>query len=331
MLIEEKMNKIINFISSLYSSIITKYSFFEEEKINSWTLMLPGSGCEYHKKTGGCTMCGFYKSTDKYAKGMLFPGFIFKTLFSLAQRAVESELPREIFIFNGGSFLNDKEIPVSFRHYLYDQVSKSNHLDRLIIESRCEYITDSKIAKAVCDLNGKKLVIGIGLESQDDYIRNIVINKSLTKTMFQEKVALLKRYGVDVLAYIFLKPSGLSEKEAYKETIETIKYALSIGVREIALSCAFVQEGTKMAEDFHKGNFRPPYLWTILEIIKEINANNWPVSIGGFSDEPPPISAPANCLDCSPQIYLAIEKFRQDRILGSIPTCDCYEKWKNLF
>ncbi|PIT95054.1 hypothetical protein COT98_01290 [Candidatus Falkowbacteria bacterium CG10_big_fil_rev_8_21_14_0_10_39_9] len=316
----------IKSISESYSVIKNKYSFWEKKTIQSWLLMLPGSGCEHHKKTGGCTMCGFHQATDKYTHIRLF----FKAMFLLAQRVVRNVRPQEIFVFNGGSFFNDKEIPVNFQKYLYRHVASNNYLQRLVVESRCEYITADKISLATKILGNKKLMVGIGLESQDDHIRNKIVCKSLTKARFEEKVNLLKEYGADVLAYVFLKPIGLTDEEAFEEAIKTIKYALSVGVKEIALSCAFVQEGTKMSQAYHEGRFTPPSLWTVLKVIAEIRANNWPVHIGGFSDEPKPIAIPCNCPDCSPQIYEAIEQLREKGILGSIPTCNCLTTNKSL-
>jgi hypothetical protein len=288
--------------------------------------MLPGAGCEFRKQSGGCTMCGFGNSTDKYTHGHLLPNFVFKTLLSLAAKKAQLLHPNELYVYNGGSFWNDHEIPRKFQEYLYCQVASSPSLKHLFIENRCEYIGRDKIVKAVEALDGKRLTVGIGLESQDNFVRNTLIKKGLSKISFAEKVDLLRKHGAKASAYIFLKPLGLNEEQALQETLQTIRYALSTGVSEINLSCAFIQDKTPMADAYRKGEFLPPKLWTILEIIKEIIKNNWPVSIGGFDDEPPPLAIPQNCPECSPAIYKAIESFRQTRILGEIPECGCRPK-----
>lgn len=318
-------------MESIRLGLVKRYSkVVERNGIKRWVLMLPGAGCEYWKKTGGCRMCGFNNATKKYSRGLLYPNFIFRSLYYLAEGEVISQSPQELSVFNGGSFWNDNEIPAEFQNYLYGKVAENNSLNNLMIESRCEYITGQKVKNALRLLNGKRLKVGIGLESQDDFIRNMLIHKGLSKKAFEDKVKMLRAAGVDVLSYVFLKPLGLNEKEALKEVLRSIEYALLVGVTEIELSSAFVQEGTTMAAAFHKGNFRPPYLWSILEIIQEIIKNNWPVSIGGFEDEPAPTAIPANCPDCSPQIYQAIEQFRQTRKLGSIPDCYCKDDWNKI-
>jgi hypothetical protein len=318
-------------IAKVYSGINVRYSVSERKPITRLTLMLLGAGCEYWKKTnGGCTMCGFNQSTKKYTHGLLLPNVIFRWMYQISQKAFSSDLPQEISIFNGGSFWNNKEIPEKFQTFIMRETAKHPTIDRLMIESRCEYITEAKIREALEMLNGKKLKIAIGLESQDDFVRNKLIRKGLSKRVFENTVQMARDCGAEVSVYVFLKPLGLTEKEALKEAVESIKYAFETGATEIDLSCAFIQEGTPMAESYHKNEFQPPRLWTILEIIQEIIKNDWPVSIGGFEDEPPPIAIPSNCPQCSQEIYELIEKFRQTRILEAIPSCSCKKSWEEL-
>ena len=320
------MKLLSNFVST-YSGMQTRYSLRLQKPAKKWTLMLPGAGCEYWKRTGGCTMCGFNNATQKYTHGHRYPSLVFDSFFKLADWHSNSN-PEELVIFNGGNFWNNDEMPIGFQEKICKRVAEHPSLQTLLIENRCEYITAEKIKTAKKMLGEKRLKVAIGFESQDDYVRNKLIRKGLSKKTFEEKVKLLKDNGADVFAYIFLKPLGLSEGRALEETIATIKYAISIGVDEMDISCAFIQAGTVMAEKYGKGEFTPPRLWTVLEIINQIQKNNWPVNIGGFDDEPPPLAIPANCESCSTAIYEAIEKFRRTRVLGKIPDCSCKKKWE---
>lgn len=319
--------KILPSVANNFSYVSRRYSLYLKKTVNRWTLMFPGSGCEYWKKTGGCTMCGFNNATQSFTKGRLLPSFVFEFIYHISKLNLTAE-PDEVAIYNGGSFWNDNEIPSKFQRFLLNKIGNGN-ARRILIENRCEYITEEKIRDAVILLGGKKLMVGIGLESSDDYIRNKLIGKGLSKKSFEEKVAILREYNANILAYIFLKPLELSEEQAYADVIASIQYALSVGVSEIEISCAFVQENTPMFLAYSSGRFLPPSLWTILKIVEQVRKNNWPVSIGGFSDEPPPIAIPSNCNDCSDLIYKAIERFRQERILSDIPECECKNSFKN--
>lgn len=276
-------------------------------------------------------MCGFGKATDKYSHGKLYPSFVFKSLWQLAKKGIANNQAEELYVFNGGSFLNEREIPLNFQNYLCRQVSRHHNLKLLMLESRCEYLSLERIESLSGAVKPKTLMLGLGLESQDDFIRNTLIKKGLNKKFFETKVRLLKDAGIRVMVYVFLKPLGLSEKQAYEECKKTINYALSVGVDEIELSSAFIQANTKMAQVYQRGDFRPPWLWTIMNLVQEIKENHWPVSIGGFEDEPPPLAIPSNCANCSKDIYEILEEFRTTRILRKAPDCACLKDWKRLF
>jgi len=314
-------------ISESYSIIKWHYSQAEHASVKRWTLMLPAAGCEYHQRTGGCVMCGFYQANKKYSFGRLYPPLVFKILYKLAYLETRRRRPEELFLYNGGSFFNHREIPKNFSDYLFQAVGKHPSLKRIMIESRVEYITPERLNRAKQLLAGKTLMVGIGLESKDDHVRNHLIGKGLALKHFEKTVAVLKESKVGVLAYVFLKPLGLSEEEAAADAWETIKYCHSLGIDEVELSCAFIQEGTKMAAAYERGEFSPPTLWTIVEIIRKTASKGLTISIGNFGDEPPPIAIPRNdCPDnCSPEIYRLIDDYRTTGRFDflRLPNCAC--------
>ena len=314
---------VANLLVREYSSLDLRFSSALGKSMRRITLNIPGAGCEYQKKTGGCMMCGFHVATNKYSRGKLLPVWIFQLLSILAWKFYAKEKPSELFVYNGGSFWNDREIPRAFQRWLFGYIAFQKSIQRVMVESRCEYITGEKIKEAVTFLGGKELLVGIGLESSNDYLRNIIIKKGLTRKDFERTVKLINDNGARVAAYIFLKPLGLTDEEALEDVISTIKYALSVGVFEINVSCAFIQEKTEMAKAYLAGKFVPPKLNVVVDLISSAKSNNLPVNIGGFDDYPPPIDIPKNCENCSPSFYDLIENFRKNGVLGEIPQCNC--------
>lgn len=310
-----------------YSEIKQHYSVPDKSAINRWTLMLPAAGCEYYKKTGGCTMCGFYRSNRKYSFGLRYPSFAFEALYRIARAKADRSRPQELFLYNGGSFFNSREIPNEFTQYLFKAVKEHPTLDKVMVESRVEYIRPEKIEEALKILDGKKLMIGIGLESENNYVRNNLIHKGLSLDHFKKTVMMISESGAQTLAYIFLKPLGLSEEAALEDTWQTIKYCHALGIDEIEISCAFIQTGTKMAEAYKRKEYSPPTLWTIVEIIRRATLEGWTISIGGFGDKPAPIAIPRNDCpdDCSIDIYPLIEDYRRTGKFdfSRLPYCSC--------
>jgi archaeosine synthase beta-subunit len=314
-------------LAGVYSEVVPRYSPVSRRTFNRWILMLPGAGCEYWKRTGGCTMCGFHNATKKYSGGRIYPAPLFNLLRWVSEKGHARSRPAELAVFMGGSFWCDREIPARAQESLYAAVARHPSLDTLMVETRCEYITEAKVGLARRRLNGKTLKVGIGLESQNEHIRNRLICKGLPRHVFERKVALLRSHGAQVLAYVFLKPLGVDEKAAVDDVLKTVEYTLSAGVTEIELSCAFVQAETPLARFFASGDYRPPWLWSVVEVLREAEKRTWPLTVGRFTDEPPPIAAAANCPDCSPRFEEAIEEFRRTGRVGEVPNCPCRAEW----
>jgi radical SAM enzyme (TIGR01210 family) len=313
---------------NLYCSFGQAYSLAQKRPAAKLVISFPGAGCQWKREHSCCVMCGFTEATQRFSQGFLLPGIFFKVLYSLAINKYKNA--EELAIFNGGSYFNGNEVPEDFRYWLLARAAKNKSLKEIFVESRCEYLEEDVLRKAGSIVQGKRLVVGVGLESQSDYVRNVLIRKGLDKGLFEEKIALLFELGIVPSVYIFLKPPVLSEKESFEDVLSSIEYVLGLDVKRIELSCAFIQRNTLLESLYREGIYSLPKLWTILELIKIIVKNNWPVQVGKFSDWPLPIAIPENCDKCSAAVYKIIDEFRLTRRLNSVPFCDCYYDWKKL-
>jgi len=282
-------------------------------------LELPGAGCEWYKQTGGCTMCAFNQSTQKYTfSGRLFPHFVFMMIFYYAYWLVRKQKPELLVIYNGGSFLSDKEIPKKTQLSILKFVAIHPTIKKIIVESRANLVTEEKLSQYAVAIGGKDLEIAIGLESANDKIRNKCLSKGLNKETFEQAIKLCVQFGFKSFVYVYLKPHCLSEEEATQDAIETIKYCFRVGADEVSLSCAFVQKNTLLEKLYNEGKFVPPKLWSIIKVITKTSRFG-PVRIGHFDDEPPPIAIPHNyrhgnpqdiCPLCNQKVMAAIEQYR---------------------
>lgn len=289
-------------------------------------IMLPGAGCEWAKKSGGCYMCGFSCATRKYSRGLLLPAAVFKVMIKKALS--KNQGIGSVAIYNGGSFLNPREIPESVPIWLCKQIEISKHVRQLFVESRPEFVDDVQIRTMVDSLGSKVLKVGIGLECATDFIRERCVHKGFSLQEYSKAVQTLKSLGARILTYIFLKPLFLSEAEAIEEAVKTIVYAFEQGSDEVALESAFVQKGTFMHRMFQSGKFKPPWLWSIIEVVRRTYHLGF-VHVGGFTDEPPPVATPANCTKCSKLVKESLQKFREVHDIGVLDglRCDCQAEW----
>ena len=129
----------------------------------------------------------------------------------------------------------------------------------------------------------------------------------------------------------FLKAPGLTEKEALADARETLAYLTDLGADEIALSCAFVPPGTPLEARYRAGEFRPPWLSTVLQVIEDARQNRWPLTVGGFDDNPPPVAISSNCGVCDRASLDRIDGFRRTgKLTGVDRGCACRDRWRKL-
>lgn len=294
-----------------FSHIDTIFDPLLGRVVKRWVLELPGAGCQWYKDTGGCTMCGFNRSTQKFTfGGRLFPHWIFMIIFWYAYWLIRKFQPEQLVIYNGGSFLNDKEIPPSIQLAIMRFVRYNRTIQKIIVETRAEFVISKKLSLYREALSDKQLEIAIGLESANDCIRNDCLRKGMSRKVFEKAVALCREFNILTFAYVFLKPENLSDSEAVEDAVTTIKYCFDKGVDEVSLSCAFVQEGTPLHKRYLAGAFQPPTLWSIIEVIRR-TVHSLPVRIGSFDDDPPPIATPDSCSFCHDRVMSAIGQYRQ--------------------
>ncbi|TSD04819.1 MAG: radical SAM protein [Parcubacteria group bacterium Athens0714_12] len=237
------------------------YDSQQKRLVKRLTLLLPGKGCSWAKISGGCSMCGFPSKVKEIGKKFSADDLI--GLYKIAELMTIEERPENLTIYNAGSFLNDEEISPKAQIEITNLVKKHPSIKLLFIESRAEFVTSQKIKKLTSLLENKKLEVGIGLEAVNEKVRNKFINKGLSLKTYEEAIKTLKKNKALSSTYVFIKPLYLNEWEAIEEAIITAEYAHKTGSDKINFEAAFVQKGTLLAAFYEKGEFRPPWLWSI--------------------------------------------------------------------
>ena len=128
----------------------------------------------------------------------------------------------------------------------------------------------------------QELEIGIGLETADDFIRKICLNKGFSRTEFEAAVNHIgslppeKSKRISVTAYILVKPPWLTEAEAINDVIETIEYLSDLssvsGISIIPkLEPAVISQGTLLSLLWEAGEYKPMNYWMLLEILTRLH------------------------------------------------------------
>ena len=282
-------------------------------------------GCAYaRRREGGCTMCGFQTMTTggvPVAAGDLIAQF--ETVFA-DPKALEGVA--EVDLYNSGSFLSDPEIAPEVRAHVLGRLGKTA-VRRVLIESRPEFIRSENLAAARASLGEKELEVGIGLESADDRVREVLVRKGFGRADFERAVGLLAGAKARLLVYLIVKPQGLSEAEAVEDAVASARYVFGVAARHgvparAALQPVFVAPGTALEQEFLAGRYRPPSLWSVVEVVRR--AHPFGELLVGLSDEGlEPHMVPSGCEKCTGALRAALAAYNRSRDLAVFAGLDC--------
>lgn len=318
---------------SLIKPVLSEIGKIKINREQSKRLMvvLRTKGCSYAKKCRGCKHCSLIKHSNNKITSLNLQIQLDDTL-----KKYQNHDFGHLDLLTLGSFLDEKEIPKDFFKYSLERVSKIKSLKRVMIESRPEFVNKRKIKEAAKLLGDKELEVGIGVESSDDYIREIVLNKGFSLEDVEKTIKILSEFKVGFLGYVLVKPLGLSESQAIEDAIKTIRYLFALGKKHrvktrMALVPFYIPKNSSAEMKYKLGEYRPPKLWSIIEILRK--TNNLGTIFIGLNDEGLSEGLiTSNCNLCDQKFMNALEEYNGTNNLKCFSklNCSCYVNWKDL-
>ncbi|UCE15040.1 MAG: archaeosine biosynthesis radical SAM protein RaSEA [Candidatus Heimdallarchaeota archaeon] len=296
------------------------------------TGVIPTRGCSWAlSETGGCSVCGYINDSSRDHK---IPSEQIIEHIQQSLNQANPSKPIEFKLFNSGSFFDEDDIPQKLRSQIIDLLKKPNKIRLFSVESRPEYLLNHQdiINETNIRLKPITLEIGVGMESSNDAILRDCWNKGFLLDDYRESVQITRLNGIRIKTYVLIKPPFLTELEAICDSIRTSIDAIEIGTDIISFNPCTVQNGTLVNFLAKKNRFSPPWLWSVLHVIKTIR-NQFPEQ--ELICEP--IAAgkqrgPHNCGKCDKNVLDLI-----NRVINSkqIPNdlsniCPCYKRWQVL-
>ena len=297
-------------------------------KGNAIFIVLPTQGCAWAVSgSGGCTMCSYVADSPLEKVDS-------KELIDIFQESIGRHEIKEktvVKIFVSGSFLNPDEVPITARNEILKILKNEEYVEEVVVESRPEFIT-AEVLKECCESLGNKIFeIGIGLETSIDYTREEKINKGFSREDFERAVKTIRTTKLDcdvkAKAYLFVKPILTSEKDAIEEAVKSAEYAESVGVSRISFCPATIHKDTLMELLWKGGSYQPPWIWSVMEIIKNVRKSlNIPVIMdtAGFGSR----RGPYNCKKCNSRLKSIIIESNLNQSIPEDFECECKDKWQ---
>ena len=289
------------------------------------TVILRTKGCHWWWSSG-CTFCGYFNDTrDDITNEDLLNQWNYSK-----EKLNNFEEVEMIKIYTSGSLLEDREIPLEFQEFVLSETNKLNK--HLVIESRTEQLTSEKLSWAI--KYNPNFTVAIGLEAYDDEVLHFHINKGFTLKSWHKAVEQLKKFDLRVKSYLMFKPPFMSEGEALTQCIKWVK-SIIIESDEISINPMNIQKGTIIDRLYRNGDYRPPWLWSLVELIRNVHDFVQPngETKSRLIVHPTAAGKPRgahNCGKCDEEVAAAIERYSVSGLLEEFQglNCECYLKWK---
>jgi hypothetical protein len=294
------------------NAVSWKEKDFLDGTVEAGVVILPTIGCRWGRKVG-CIMCGYvYDAAREISQERVVEEF---------KKAIDKlEGIEYLKIFTSGSFLDSQELSAGSMKEILSNVPES--VKRVQIESRPEFIKE-KILSDVKEMTSTELEIGIGLETANDRIRT-AINKGFSFDDFKKAVKKCKKNDVKVKAYLLL-----IEKEALEDMKDSITKAQKAGADRVSINPMNVQRGTLVEKLWRSGEYRPPWLWTVIELLRWAD-DNVDIPVMSHPTAAGKRRGTHNCGSCDGEVYRGIMAYSTTRDVKHLELdCKCKNLWKD--
>ncbi|NLI74269.1 MAG: archaeosine biosynthesis radical SAM protein RaSEA [Euryarchaeota archaeon] len=293
------------------AAIWKEQDVIEGRRVDTFVTIFLTTGCWWSSKKG-CLMCGYnIDSTPRVTEEHL------RAQLSRAMERYKGEAM--VKIYTSGSFLDEREIPTSFRDEVFNSFDEA---ERILFESRAEFVTPATLK----DIDHRSQV-AIGLESADERVLRKCIRKGFTVEDYNSAANALYDADIPLRTYLLLKPPFLTERAAVEDTVMSIAYASRFS-ESVSVNPTNVQKGTVVESLFRRGDYRPPWLWSLVEVLRRGRALSkcrlMSSPSGGGT-----MRGVHNCDACDKNILDAVQRFSFEQNVEEFDglKCGCREEW----
>jgi archaeosine synthase beta-subunit len=232
--------------------------FVERERVESGeivsviALFLTNRECPWR-----CVYCDLWKNTTIET----VPVGAIPEQIDFALGKLDARLCSQIKLYNSGSFFDPSAIPLKDFPAI---AARARQFERVIVECHPALVDDSALHFRDLLGTGTKLEVAMGLEIADDAVL-ARLNKRMTLAMFERAAKFLIEHGIDVRAFIIVKPPFVrTDAEAVAMAQRSSQFAFDCGVTVVSLIPARFA-AAELDELARSGDFAPPSLAALEE------------------------------------------------------------------
>ena len=261
------------------------------KRVRAMVTILRTRGCWWSKE-GGCTMCGYNVESvpDVSIEDLRVQ------LRSVLARYDGEEMMK---VYTSGSFLDDREMPRRIRDELFAAFPT---VERFLFETRPEFVTDEAIDTLPPDAAPSPLawrarttrcsIAPYARDSTERIMRGLPVCSTI---------------AIPLRTYLLLKPPFLTEARAIQDTVASVEVAQRYS-DTISINPLNVQTDTLVEALWRRGDYRPPWIWSLIEVLKATAGRGRARVMSSPSGGGTPRGV-HNCGKCDRKLLDAVERF----------------------
>ena len=293
----------------------TEKDLLDGKVVDAWVIIFRTRGC-YWAHASGCSMCGYVNDTAMEVSD----ADLRHQLDSVLRRHTGQPLVK---VYTSGNFFDDHELSPTSRKDLLQELG--DRCDKVIVETLSHMIRREQVEEALESVD--HLEVAFGLESTNERVLRFGVNKMWGLREHARAAALVREAGGTVKTYLLVKPPFLTEREAIGDAVRS-GHDADPHSDTISFNPVNVQRNTLVDELFKRRQYRPPWLWSVVDVLERTrdltaHVKSHPTA-GGMR------RGAHNCGACDRRVIDAIEEFSLGlrRDFADLD-CACKEMWRS--
>jgi hypothetical protein len=297
-----------------YISSWTEKDLLHGKIVDAWVIIFRTRGC-YWARASGCSMCGYVNDVAQEVS----ESDILHQLDAVLRRHKDEPMVK---VYTSGNFFDDHEVTPAVRERILKALG--NRCDKVIVETLSHLLRREQLEHALGFVD--ELEIALGLESTNERVLRHAVNKVWGLREHAKATGIARAVGATVKTYLLVKPPFLTEREAIEDAVRSGHDADPFS-DTVSFNPVNVQSRTIVDRLFRRGEYRPPWLWSVVEVLERTR------TLSAHVKSHPTAAGMArgahNCGACDRSVTSAIEEFSLGlrRDFDDL-VCDCKALWK---
>ncbi len=227
-------------------------------------LWLASSGCTW-AKSGYCSFC-YYDNFAPLSENEININCK-KAIHEIKSLNLKIN---SIFVSPSGSFYNSAELSENNRKCIYECV---NELDAkmFLFETRVETISPELLKETKICIKNKQIEVSIGLESSNDYVRNILYNKGLNIKNFEKAIKMITEAHLFCSVNLLFGAPFLSKEDRIIDILNSVRYVLSYNICTPIIFPIHIRKTTGIRALYEDGLFEPVTVWDFVDMLNNFS------------------------------------------------------------